>query len=228
MRKDMLINKIKEVLENASGIEMEGVTSDMSFIEMGFDSLLLTQVALTLKKEFKLPITFRQLNEEYSTLDSLAGFLVANLPQEKAQPLQKSEQTVNASNSQPIHIPAQASSPANNNAIGLISQQIQLLAQQIALMQGNGKAAPQAVQNAVPVPVAKKVAEPDVTPEELVELKKPFGATAKIEKQSTQLSAKQQAFIKDLTSRYTSKTKGSKNYTQQHRAYMADPRVVSG
>jgi amino acid adenylation domain-containing protein len=229
MRKDALIDKIKGVLENASGIEMDGVTPEMSFIEMGFDSLLLTQVALNLKKEFKLPITFRQLNEEYSTLDSLAGFLDANLPQEKTQPAQRAEQTTLSSNQHPIHIPVQSSSPANNNAIGLISQQIQLLAQQIALMQGNGNTVPQAVvQNAVPAPVAKKLAEPDVTPEELVELKKPFGATAKIEKQSTQLSAKQEAFVKDLTSRYTIKTKGSKNYTQQHRAYMADPRVVTG
>lgn len=228
MRKDMLIDKIKEVLENASGIEMQGMTPDMSFIEMGFDSLLLTQVALNLKKEFKLPITFRQLNEEYGTLDSLAGFLDANLPQEKAQPVQRVEQTTNVSNQQPMPIPVQSSSPANNNAIGLISQQIQLLAQQIALMQGNGNVATQVVQNAAPAPIAKKVAEPDVTPEELVELKKPFGATAKIEKQTTQLSAKQQAFIKGLTNRYTSKTKGSKNYTQQHRAYMADPRVVTG
>jgi len=228
MRKETLIEKIKEVLENASGIEMESVTPDMNFIEMGFDSLLLTQVALNLKKEFKLPITFRQLNEEYSTLDSLAGFLDANLPQDQAQPVQKVEQFANVSNQQSVNNTIQSATPANNNAIGLISQQIQLLAQQIALMQGNGSAAPQVVQNAAPIPVAKKAVELEVTAEELVELKKPFGATAKIEKQSTQLSAKQQAFIADLTKRYTTKTKGSKNYTQEHRAYMADPRVVSG
>ncbi len=230
MRKDTLIEKIKGVLENASGIEMDGVTPEMSFIEMGFDSLLLTQVALNLKKEFRLPITFRQLNEEYSTLDTLAAFLDANLPQEKAQQGQNFEQTIPVTNQQANNIPVQLSSPANNNAIGLISQQIQLLAQQIALMQGNSNPSPQVVvQNAAPVsPVTKTVVEPDVTPEELAELKKPFGATAKIEKQSTQLSTKQEAFIKDLTSRYTIKTKGSKNYTQQHRAYMADPRVVTG
>ena len=229
MRKDTLIDKIKEVLENASGIEMDGVTPEMSFIEMGFDSLLLTQVALNLKKEFKLPITFRQLNEEYSTLDSLAGFLEANLPLEKNPVGQIVEQN-SLSNQLANNITDQSPSPANNNAIGLISQQIQLLAQQIALMQGNSNPVTQAVvQNIAPVaPVAKKIAEPDVTPEELAELKKPFGATAKIEKQSTQLSAKQETFVNDLTRRYTIKTKGSKNYTQQHRAYMADPRVVTG
>ncbi|HXB42643.1 MAG TPA: aminotransferase class III-fold pyridoxal phosphate-dependent enzyme, partial [Puia sp.] len=227
MRKEMLIDKIKEVLENASGIEMGGVTPDMSFIEMGFDSLLLTQVALNLKKEFKLPISFRQLNEEYSTLDSLAGFLDANLPEGKAAS-QRVDQRSGVSSQESIHMPSPGAPAVHNNAIGLISQQIQLLAQQIALMQGNGNAASQVIQNAVPLRFESKITEPDITPEEIVELKKPFGATAKIEKQSTQLSAKQQAFIKDLTNRYTSKTKGSKNYTQQHRSHMADPRVVTG
>ncbi|HLK28592.1 MAG TPA: amino acid adenylation domain-containing protein [Puia sp.] len=230
MRKDSLIQQIKEVLENASGIDVSEATPDMNFIEMGFDSLLLTQVALNLKKEFKLPITFRQLNEEYSSLDALASFLDANLPQQ-AQPAQQPV----AQNVQPQmqQLNYASAAPANNSsAIGLISQQIQLLSQQIALMQGNGNAAPQPIANVQPaassVPVAKKSLELEVSAEELVELKKPFGATAKIEKQSTQLSAKQETFIKDLIKKYNDKTKSSKNYTQEHRAYMADPRVVTG
>jgi glutamate-1-semialdehyde aminotransferase/acyl carrier protein len=229
MGKDVLIEKVKEVLENASGIEMDKMSNDMSFIEMGFDSLLLTQVALNLKKEFKLPISFRQLNEEYSTLDSLSSFLDANLPQEQfaqSAPVQAIN-TTNGSQG----FAAQTISPVGNNSIGLISQQIQLLSQQIALLQGAGN-------NNLPintpnppianVPTSSKTKEADITAEEMVELKKPFGATAKIERQVSQLTEKQKAFVEDLTKRYTNKTKGSKNYTQEHRAYMADPRVVTG
>src|ERR1019366_7785806 len=68
----------------------------------------------------------------------------------------------------------------------------------------------------------------DLTPEEMVEVKKPFGATARIEKQVQGLNEKQQTFLSRLTQRYNSKTKSSKEYTQKHRSYMADPRVVSG
>ncbi len=229
MRKNKLIKQIKELLENASGIDMSEVTADMNFIEMGFDSLLLTQIALNLKKEFKLPITFRQLNEEYGTLDSLASFLDENLPQEQTQVVQKSAaqiaqpemQQTNFTNINPVN---------NNIAIGLISQQIQLLAQQVALLQGNGNNAPQqiAYSSSAVSPVEKRPVEIEVSAEELAELKKPFGATAKIEKQSSQLSAKQETFIKDFIKKYNEKTKNSKNYTQEHRAYMADPRVVTG
>ncbi|HVM89004.1 MAG TPA: amino acid adenylation domain-containing protein [Puia sp.] len=243
MRKEQLIERIKEVLENASGIEMSDITPDMNFIEMGFDSLLLTQVAMNLKKEFKLPITFRQLNEEYSTLDLLAGFLDANLPQEQVRlsaPLPAQQPIISVPNQQPMsNTPVQQFSQVNATAIGLISQQIQLLAQQIALLQGGvapgnnvyAPPIPTTSQNGLAAPnsaFSKKPAEPDVSAEELIELKKPFGATAKIEKQSQQLTTKQQAFISNLIKRYNAKTNASKEYTQKHRAYMADPRVVSG
>src|SRR5690606_31212068 len=56
----------------------------------------------------------------------------------------------------------------------------------------------------------------------------PFGATAKIERQSEELSLKQKEYLNNLILRYNTKTKKSKEYTQRHRAYMADPRVVSG
>lgn len=235
MRKQVLIGKLKEIMENASGIEMGNATSDMTFIEMGLDSLLLTQVALNLKKQFSIPVTFRQLNEEYSTLDLLAGYLDMKLPADvlAQQPI-----------TQPTHPPQYASNgtasaytqqTANGAALDLISQQIQLLAKQVAVLQGSPV---QMTQNPVagqqplmaPPQPPESTVKPgsELTPEEEIEIKKPFGAAARIEKQSAALNEVQQQFLNDLTARYNNKTKGSKAYTQEHRAYMADPRVVSG
>ncbi|RYD70830.1 MAG: aminotransferase class III-fold pyridoxal phosphate-dependent enzyme, partial [Sphingobacteriales bacterium] len=59
-------------------------------------------------------------------------------------------------------------------------------------------------------------------------IKKPFGAAARIEKQSAALNDTQAKYLADLTKRYNDKTKASKSYTQEHRPHMADPRVVSG
>jgi len=99
------------------------------------------------------------------------------------------------------------------------------------MLQGNNT-------NNVPVntpPVKPAMATPassngiaDLSAEEVAEIKKPFGATAKIEKQVSALDERQKNFISELTEKYNKKTKGSKGYTQEHRAYMADPRVVSG
>jgi amino acid adenylation domain-containing protein len=216
MRKSILINKLKEMLENASGIEMNSVTPEMNFIEIGFDSLLLTQVALNIRKEFSLPVSFRQLNEAYGNLDLLATYLDENLPKEKFRQTDTPVQ------------PAASSSviPADNSAISQITKQIQMLAEQVALLQNGNQPPVQVIR-----PVSKTIsAEPEkgLSAEEIAELKKPFGATAKIEKHATTLDKKQQDFLREFTARYNKKTSRSKAYAQEHRRYMADPRVVSG
>ncbi|MET1056675.1 MAG: amino acid adenylation domain-containing protein [Pedobacter sp.] len=250
MRKDTLIDKIKQILEDASGIEMEGVTPDMSFIEIGLDSLLLTQVALIFKKEFALPITFRQLNEEYSTIETLASFVDQSLPAEKAPvaPAAAVAAPMRSSTAQP----SGAFTPSDS-ALGLIAQQLQLLSKQVELMKG----VPHIIDEASARLTYTESIMPDVTPvapspvkfapsflssnsaeqdlslagisaEELAEIKKPFGAVARIEKQSASLEPAQKDFLDKLTLRYNQKTAGSKAYTQKNRAQMADPRVVSG
>ena len=81
-RKDSLINQLKKILEEVSGFEVNSFTLNSNFIELGLDSLLLTQIALTLKKEFQLPITFRMLNTECNSLSLLADYIDKNLPEE--------------------------------------------------------------------------------------------------------------------------------------------------
>jgi amino acid adenylation domain-containing protein len=262
MRKASLLRKINQLLEDASGIEMDGVASDMSFLEIGLDSLLLTQVALTLKKEFSLPITFRQLTSEYTSPDLLADYLDSTLPMTEMPVVNQVDHGVpapvmpNPQSQAPVYPPVGAPSAMNgfavnsgvavspnDTALGLLAQQLQLMAKQIALMQGGSPAIPTPAPAPVVVPnhsanghtvapsttpAVKPSAGDDLTAEEKIELKKPFGATARIERQASVLTDKQQTFIQRLTQRYNQKTGASKAYAQQHRSHMADPRVVSG
>ena len=226
MRKELLAGKLKELFEDASGIEIDAASSNMNFIEIGFDSLLLTQIATNLKKEFQVPITFRKLFEEYNSIDSLADYLDASLPAGAFQP-----QTAPTASrpAQPVYNAMAAGTPvqAANPALDLIQQQIQMLAGQLAMLQNPNNNTVAAPAPAV-INETKSQIQYDLTPEERIEVKKPFGATARIEKQVQGLTEKQQTFLKQLTIRYNKKTQGSKDYTQEHRAYMADPRVVSG
>lgn len=237
MRKAALLSKVTSILENASGIEMAGVTPEMSFLEIGLDSLLLTQVSITLRKEFGLPITFRQLNEEYATLAQLTDYLDHTLPAEAyapapagppvAQPLAP---VVRLDAPAPQHI-APSPLPASDSALSLMAQQLHIIAQQVALLQNQGLVnpiLPPTAPVAPPTVSLPTLPAADLTPEEAIEIKKPFGATARIERQTTALSSQQQAFLAELTQRYNLKTGASKAYAQQHRARMADPRVVSG
>ena len=83
-RKQQLIPQLQEVLETTSGLEIDGNDGATTFLEMGLDSLSLTQVAMALKKKFKVKITFRHLLEDYPNLDTLSDFVLRSLPTDDA------------------------------------------------------------------------------------------------------------------------------------------------
>src|SRR5690606_26756672 len=221
MRKQLLINKVRDILDQASGITIEDHAIHDNFVEMGFDSLLLTQIAQALKKEFNVPITFRKLNEECSSLERLADFLDQHLPMD-----QFSLETLSKANSTTVppltgnHPPIDAintATPGTADSMVLLSQQISLLSQQIALLRAGQTSDAQA--GAVPLSTMvhkpKEVPFAELSNEELTKLRKPFGATARIDREVSELSLPQQAFLNEFISNYVSKTAKSKAYNQE-------------
>lgn len=172
-RKPALIGRLRVLFEDVSGIELADADPTLAFVELGLDSLTLTQVALQLKKEFKLGVTFRQLMETYRSFDALAAHLDASLPPE-AQPAPAAPAVVPPLTAAPgaaagmvpalapaAVAPSFAIAPAAPlSAAGLpllqhvIQQQMQLMAQQLALLQGAGAGAAAAVPAPQPLPVA--------------------------------------------------------------------------
>lgn len=242
MRTNKLTSKIKQLLEDASGIEMQDVEPHKNFLEIGLDSLLLTQVAISLKKEFNLPITFRKLNETYPTIEALVNYVDQNTPPDP----EPQQSAASAAGNYPMAYPSfeqnhqQAYSPQNlagnqPTALSLIAQQLDILSKQVLLMQGYD-VSPVVFNHNAPAPVAVPAATSksspqdngELTEQEKVEIHKPFGATPKIDRQSFDMDEKQKLFLKELTVRYNKKTAKSKQYAAESRDYMADPRVVSG
>jgi amino acid adenylation domain-containing protein len=235
MRKTTILSKISSIVSQTSGIDYPNNASSESFLDLGLDSLTLTQFAIRLKKDFKLPITFRQLNEEFSSPSLLADYLDQNLPKDEYN---------NGVSSQPVHNTVATPSPIaynsvpqsnnqNTAALGLIAQQLQLLGKQMELLQGNNliqqnEFIQDTIQQSEPI-VFTKNAQVDLrTPEEIAEHQKPFGASPRIEKKANEMSHSQKEFLNGLIVSYTKKTGASKSYTQKYRSIMADPRVVSG
>jgi acyl transferase domain-containing protein len=139
MRKTTILNKISSIVSQTSGIDYPNDASSQSFLELGLDSLTLTQLATKLKKDFKLPITFRQLNEEFNSPLLLAEYLDQKLPKEEynytvsLKPVKKTESiTSDLTYSSPTQINNQ-----NDSALELMERQIQLLVKQMELLQAN-------------------------------------------------------------------------------------------
>ena len=75
-----------EIFEELSGVHISEADDSTTFLEMGFDSLFLTQVSQSLQGKFGLKITFGQLLGDQSTLTTLADFLDKSLPADQFAP----------------------------------------------------------------------------------------------------------------------------------------------
>lgn len=244
-----LIAQLSTLFEDVAGTEFEGVDPTTHFVELGLDSLSLTQVALQLQKTFALKITFRELMESHSSFGSLAQHIDRLLPPETEAVAAAADAAAVATPVAPVATTNQVSAmslPANGGLIqDVIQQQMLIMQQQLALLANAGNQAPATAPAAAtpvasiapPQPVAAQPVVPaaDTPPDEEVALahttydvKKAFGAIARIHSGSTELTGRQRVRLDAFMRRYIERTRRSKAYTQENRAHLADPRVVNG
>jgi glutamate-1-semialdehyde aminotransferase/acyl carrier protein len=167
-RKERLLAELAALVEDESGVTMGDATA--SFLELGLDSLFLTQFATTLSQKFGVKVSFRQLLEELPSAAALAEHL---------------DRALSA-----LEVPSQITSD--------------------------------------PPVIAAHPAAPDEAAPPRYDATKAFGAIARIHTQPDQLTPRQRAKLLALIRRYTARTKESKRFTQENRAALADPRVVTG
>jgi glutamate-1-semialdehyde aminotransferase/acyl carrier protein len=266
-RKERLVQELRLMFEDVSGIDMDGAASDTPFLELGLDSLALTQVALQLQRTFSVKVTFRQLIEAYSSLERLAEFMDQHTapdpvaPAPPAVPAPTAPAAAAVSRPQPVRVlPLATQVPGHVQQV--IDAQLQLMAQQLALLGAapSQPTAPAPVALAAPTPTAAASESFSATPKTngngaspangagpapggpapatdedtpsgpmKYDVKKAFGAIARIHtSRSEEVTPHQRAKLEAFIHRYCARTRRSKEYTQAHRAHLADPRVVNG
>jgi glutamate-1-semialdehyde aminotransferase/malonyl CoA-acyl carrier protein transacylase/acyl carrier protein len=247
----LLQNKLCEVFEKSSGINVQEYGVNTTFLEMGMDSLFLTQVSLQLKKDLEVTVGFRQLLENFDTIDSLANHLIDKVnpkyfPQVEVREIVQ-PQVVNtpvkevAIESKPIMLNPQlvnnlsGSHVASSSIAEIVSKQLELMNQQLLLLNSQGishLSSPVVNAPNIESKVASEVKTPSTSTQRGVDIKKSkdsFGAQAKIIVEKTaNLDAVSLQKIKDFTNKYNQKTKSSKKFAQDNRVNHADPRVVTG
>ena len=79
-RKEQIISELRTLLTGLSGLDLAGMSDTMTFAEMGFESLFLTQASLAIEKKFSVRVAFRQLLEDANCLSKLAAYINDRLP----------------------------------------------------------------------------------------------------------------------------------------------------
>ncbi|MDE1163420.1 MAG: amino acid adenylation domain-containing protein [Acidobacteriaceae bacterium] len=193
-----LRRRVAEELHKVSGVTITSEEDEVSFLELGLDSLCMTQAAQVLTKSFGAAISFRQLMESDDSVEKLASYLDGVLPQEAAAPAGNS--VVGAALEQQI---------AQLNSI--FAGQIDEL-RKLAGMEPLAKAA----ATARPVPNAAALGEVK------------HGSFRTIQKVTHATTPEQTAYLEALIAKYVQKTPGSKRHTAESRSFLADPRAVAG
>lgn len=80
VRRERLLAEVRDLLEEASGIAAQEASAETSFLDLGLDSLFLTQFALKLQRRYGLKVSFRQLLETYSSFAALVDHIDEQLP----------------------------------------------------------------------------------------------------------------------------------------------------
>ena len=246
-------SEITEILFDSSGIQVTSNQYSRYFIEVGLDSLFLTQLAVSLRNHFKCDISFRGLSDEYPTVDALNEYIQKQAPQyietspdpvtttetNKVATITPSEETALAST-----IPAtfQTRMPHNSGHTSIhsiVQQQIQLMQQQLSLLQGEPvQAEPAQTDQESQVSQETQqanhsglrvVTQSDAPKTEHVSPSgKRFGPMPKILNRNPLINDPQKQAFEVFAKVYNAKTQLSKQATQEQRFAHADPRTVSG
>ncbi|HVW86990.1 MAG TPA: amino acid adenylation domain-containing protein, partial [Bryobacteraceae bacterium] len=204
-----LLSGVRTLVQELSGADLTGVDTSAGLLELGLDSLLLTQASQLFQRRFGVPISFRQLMEELSSLDDIASYLDAALPPEAFAP---------APAAQPVAATNHASlTPGILEQ--LLAQQQQLTSQLLQLLGRQPAAQP----SAPPGPTAPLLPSPPASENKAHGPFKPIQRGADMV-----LSTAQSAALDALIARYTKRTTGSKKLAAQNRPILADPRSVAG
>ena len=243
-----LIPRLQALFAKLSGIDVADLDPNSGFLELGLDSLFLTQASNAIQKQFGAKIPIRALLEDCSTLNALAARLDKLLPPDLAPAATAAVPATTPSAQPAISLPAvecgvvhaassiAAAAPSGDLA-GVFAQQLAIITRQLEIL-GGGAAS--ATQSAVAGTVASAVTASAATGAALPAPAVPVapaaaGATAAFgpyrppaKNLAGEVTALQERNLKSFIEGYNQKTAGSKKATAANRAHLADPRSVAG
>jgi len=219
--------EIAGIIESLSGETVARADWNTSYLELGFDSLFLGQVAQRVQRRYAVKVTFRQLLGDYPSVLALAKRLDAQLP--SAAPQQAPLTSVNGaiqtpqSPSTPVEIIAGDADLAATFQVQLAAMQTLIDRQLDVLRTRDGPVPGATTQPPPPVPYHPAPANDETANDEPSRFRM-FRKDAP----GAALTAAQRDFVRDFTERASSRMAGSKAYAAENRAHLADPRSVSG
>ncbi|MFN4098277.1 MAG: type I polyketide synthase, partial [Pararhodobacter sp.] len=235
-RKDALTARLLDLLSELSGETITADDAAASFLELGFDSLLLGQVAQRLARDFGLEVTFNQLMTEYPSVVVLSAHMAATLPPEPEQVAQVLPATAGSFASVRAQAPGSASAaalslPAAEGLASVLQAQTQamltLFDHQLKAVGGWAGAPAPAAAVPAPAPAGRAPVKAPATTGANDSKPDRFDLNRRRAAQA-ELTPAQNDLVARLTGDLAARFPTSKRRTQENRRVLADPRTAAG
>ena len=240
------IASLRQLFADLSGFEAESLDPTVPLVELGLDSLALTQAAGALNRRFGVKIKFRELLDEHATIAALADRMAPLAPSATAlvAPPSPAAAMTTVAMIAPLattmtnaKLPDAVPMMDEPALVQLLGQNAQLMARQLDILQQL------ALQRVVPPPsppapsppaaLANHAAPPPATTAaKRTETPSPVSAFGPYRPPTTgaksALSIEQQRNLDTFIQLYGRLTRQSKELTSQHRKHLSDPRSNAG
>lgn len=227
--KQKIAQELRTILLNLSGMAIED--DHAAFIDLGFDSLFLTQASQAIDARFHVKITFRQLLGDLSTVAAIVRYLEPKLPKEMFAEVE-SPSLVMADDASTQSL-GPAAAPLSNVPATDIERMLAGHLQSIQQLLDQSRRQRSAVSSATgsenSLRVVRKPNSGSAANSKSPEESKRFGPYKPLERgEQGGLTSQQEDALNRLIERYVKRTRSSKAYAAEHRPHFADPRAVSG
>lgn len=235
------VASLRRLFADLSGLEADSLDPTVPLVELGLDSLALTQAAGVMNKRFGAKIKFRELLDDHATIATLAERLPSPGPAATAPlvppppssasvamtaPVGTTTANLELPNAGGIHTP---------DLIHLLGQNAQLMARQLDILQqlASQRVAPVALPAAPIAHAAPASVTPSVASAPKAKLSEApsqaFGPyRPPVTGVRSALSAEQRRNLGAFTQLYSRSTKQSKELASKHRDHLSDPRSNAG
>ena len=226
---DQIAARIALLFSELTGVSAGELDRDSTFVELGFDSLLLTRASAELKRAFGVKVNFKQLFEEAPTINAIADYIgertAAAMP-ETAPALPRESSGASKATTTPLITrspPYVQSQELDDSLLNLFRRQLDVIHHQLQLIHINDEA-PRETPRVEASGSLTIDPQPDITaPDAAVK----HGPWKPISTGDPTSDPRVQQYLDQFVERYVAKTRRSKELAEAQKPILADPRAVS-
>ncbi|MEA5595933.1 aminotransferase class III-fold pyridoxal phosphate-dependent enzyme [Rivularia sp. UHCC 0363] len=223
--KRQILSTLGSLVGNLLQVVPEQIDIYTPFLEMGADSLILLDAVAKIENTYAIKIAISQLFDECRTIEALATYIAQNMPPQLLQLGASAAQSKQAISEIPVpsidntEISTYSDTLPETVLERIMSQQLQVMSQQLEILQSKGK---NSIQASLPNGISTST-EPKISSVNGKQNQKPL---AQIQLQHN--NPQQQRHLEALIARYNKRTQKSKRIAAASRSILADSRSVAG